>query len=64
MHQTTGSTSLGGPGAGGSETMRCEVTGRLPAKTTLKAIDLWEPAEVEEVQVPFAVKDVPITASK
>lgn len=64
LKPTTGSTSLGGPGAGGSETMRCEVTGRLPAKTTLSAIELWEPAEVEEVKIAFAFKDVAITASK
>jgi hypothetical protein len=64
LKPTKGSASLGGPGGGGSETMRCEVAGRLPAKTTLAAIEIWEPSEVEEVKIPFAFKDVPITASK
>jgi hypothetical protein len=64
LKPTTGSASIGGSGAGGSETQRSEIAGRLPAKTTLAAIELWEPGEVEEVKIPFAFKDIPIKGSK
>jgi predicted secreted protein len=63
LNPTTGSASFGS-GGGSSETMRCEISGQLPGKTSLASIELWEPGEVEEVKIPFAFKDLPITASK
>lgn len=63
---TTGSATfgLGGPVAGDSETNRYELSAQLPPKTTLVAIELWEPGAVEEVKIPFAFKDLPITAPR
>jgi hypothetical protein len=63
MNPTTGSATLGFGGSG-NETMHCEVTGQLPDKTTLAAIELWEPGAVEETKIPFAFKDIPIKAAK
>jgi hypothetical protein len=63
VNPTTGSATIGS-GGGSSETMHCEVTGQLPAKTTLAAVELWEPGAVEETKIPFAFRDIPIKASK
>ncbi len=48
-------------GGGSSETATYEITARLADKATLTGIELWEPGTVEEVKIPFAFKDVPIT---
>jgi hypothetical protein len=64
MEPKAGVMSLSMPGGNSNETLRYEVEATLPAGTTLAAVEMWEPAAVQEVKIPFACKDLAILAAK
>ncbi|HEY3227394.1 MAG TPA: hypothetical protein VGK61_10425, partial [Planctomycetota bacterium] len=49
-----------GPGGtSANEVARYRVEGTLKADLSVVAIEVWEPSEVEEIKIPFDLKDIP-----
>jgi len=62
---TTGASTFSGPGGPpANETTRFKVEALLKSDSPLATIEVWEPSEIEEIKIPFDLKDVPIRKAK
>jgi hypothetical protein len=61
----TGTTTMSGPVmAYDKETTKFKVEGTLASGVSLVAIEVWEPSDIEEIKIPFDLKDIPIRKVK
>lgn len=65
VEQDRGSVTMSGPAMTYErETTTFKVEGTLAAETELVSVEVWEPSDVEEIKIPFDLKDIPIVRPK
>ncbi len=65
VEHDSGSTTMSGPAMSyDQETTKFKVEGTLVSGVSLAAVEVWEPSDIEEIKIPFDLKDIPIRKAK
>jgi hypothetical protein len=65
LEQETGTTTMSGPVMSyDKQSTKFKVEGSLAYGVSLASIEVWEPSEIEEIKIPFDLKDIPIRKVK
>lgn len=65
LGQETGTTTMSGPVMSyDKQSTKFKVEASLASGVSLAAIEVWEPSEIEEIKIPFDLKDIPIRKVK
>ena len=66
LEPMTGTSTMSGPDSPAVEqqTTNFKVKAKLASEAPLASFEIWEPAAIEEIKIPFEFRDVPITKAK